>query len=151
VLYLSHYLKRHRQQYYDRLQAIRDQGDWEGWLSFFLDGVTEVSVQATETTRRILRLREQLRDGIIQHLGRAAGNGLKVLEHMFRQPIVSVNEVMELTGITYPAANQLVHRLVKQGVLTEMTGQARNRRFFIDKYVALFIDDTTETPAKVFE
>jgi Fic family protein len=151
VLYLSHYLKRHREEYYDRLQAIRDSGDWEGWLAFFLGGVAEVSVQATETARRILRLREQLRDGIIQHLGRAAGNGLKVLEHSFSQPIVSVNEVMDLTGITYPAANQLVHRLVKQGVLTEMTGRLRNRRFFVDKYVALFIDDTTEAPMQVSE
>src|SRR5262249_24486028 len=61
VLYLSHYLKRHRQEYYDRLQAVRDSGDWEGWLEFFLRGVADVSAQATETARRVLLLREDHR------------------------------------------------------------------------------------------
>ena len=54
VLYLSHYFKRHRQMYYERLQSVRDAGDWEGWLEFFLRGVAEVSGQATNTARRIL-------------------------------------------------------------------------------------------------
>lgn len=61
VLYLSHYFKRHRQEYYDRLQAVRDNGDWEGWIKFFLHGITDVSAQATETAKRILELRENLR------------------------------------------------------------------------------------------
>ncbi len=142
VLYLSHYLKRHRQEYYDRLQAIRDSGDWEGWLEFFLKGIIEVSKQATETARSILRLRENLRDSITRNLGGVAGNGLKVLEHLFRHPIISVNEVKTLTGTTFAAANQLVQRLVEYRVIREMTGQARHRRFQFDDYVALFIDET---------
>lgn len=149
VLYLSHYFKQHRQSYYDHLQAVRDAGDWEGWLRFFLRGVTDVSGQATETARRILALREQYRDRILQHFGGAAGNGLKVLDRLFRQPIVSVNEVKKLTGTTYPAANQLVQRLVEQRVLREFTGQARNRRFRFDDYIALFTDEVTESPPAV--
>jgi cell filamentation protein, protein adenylyltransferase len=144
VLYLSHYFKSHRQPYYDRLQAVRDAGDWEGWLDFFLRGVTEVSAQASETARRILALRERLRERITGTLGGAAGNGLKVLEHLFRHPIISVKEVRSLTGTSYPAANQLVQRLVELGVLREMTGRARNRRFRFDEYVALFTDDQRE-------
>lgn len=144
VLYLSHYFKRHRQYYYDRLQAVRDTGDWEGWLDFFLHGVMEVSTQAAETARRILALRERLRERITETLSGAAGNGLKVLEHLFCQPIISVEEVQLLIRTSYPAANQLVQRLVELGVLREMTGQARNRRFRFEEYVALFTDDPIE-------
>jgi len=80
VLYLSHYFKRHRQEYYERLQAVRDRGEWEAWLAFFLRGVAEVAVEAAETARRILQLREEHRSAITDRLGRAAGNGHRVLE-----------------------------------------------------------------------
>src|SRR6476661_769269 len=75
VLYLSHYFKRHRQSYYEHLQAIRDDGAFEEWLEFFLTGVLEVSLEASATARRILALREQHRDLIAANLGGAAGNG----------------------------------------------------------------------------
>ena len=138
VLYLSHYFKRHRQSYYDLLQAIRDNGAWEDWLEFFLRGVAEVSVQAADTSRRILILRETHRNLITENLGYSAGNGHRVLERLFERPIVSVNEVRDFTRTTYPAANQLVERLVKIGILSEITGQPRNRRFRYDPYVGLF-------------
>src|SRR5437762_763146 len=80
VLYLSHYFKRHRSEYYERLQAVRDDGDWERWLAFFLLGVAQVSAQATETARRILALREEHRSRITDHFGRAAGHGHRVLD-----------------------------------------------------------------------
>lgn len=141
VLYLSHYFKKHRQEYYDRLQAVRDAGDWEGWLAFFLRGVEDVSKQATETARRILALREDHRLMITDRLGRAAGNGHRVLEHLYRRPIVSVNEVQELIGTTYPAANELVARLTTLGIVSEFTGNARNRRFIYHSYTSLFQGD----------
>ncbi len=144
VLYLSYYFRRHRQRYYDLLQAIRDRGAWEDWLQFFLRGVADVSVQATETSRRILALRETHRTAIADNLGYSAGNGHRVLERLYQRPILSVNEVRELTGTTYPAANALVERLVKIGILTEVTGQARNRRFRYDAYVRLFDEPGNE-------
>jgi len=131
VLYLSHYFKRHR-------QAVRDQGDWETWLGFFLQGIIEVSAEAAETARRILLLREQHRAAITEHLGRAAANGHKVLEVLFERPIVAVGEVQERTGTTYAAANNLVARMANLGILVEITGNARNRRFSYDPYVKLF-------------
>lgn len=144
VLYLSHWFKRHRQTYYDRLQAVRDEGDWEAWLTFFLRGVAEVSEQATQTARRILALREEHRTRITDHFGRAAGNGHRVLETLYRRPIVSVKQVREMTGTTNPAANELVRRFVEQGILLEVTGQKRNRRYRYDGYVRLFSDGTDE-------
>lgn len=140
VLYLSHYFKQHRAEYYNRLQAVRDDGDWEGWLAFFLQGVAQVSAESTETARRILALREDHRAVITENLGRAAGNGHRVLEHLYDKPIVSVSDVREITGTTYASANTLVARLVGLGVVVEMTGNARNRRFRYEPYVQLFDD-----------
>ena len=138
MLYLSHYFKRHRAAYYDHLQAVRDTGDWESWLAFFLRGVAAVSAEATETARRILALREDHRTLITSQLGRGAGTGHRVLERLYERPIVSVDDVAGLTGITYAAANDLVRRLVEHGVLTEVTGQRRHRRFRYDPYIRLF-------------
>ena len=141
VLYLSHYFKRHRQSYYDHLQAVRDTGDFESWIAFFLTGVIEVSTEAAATVRRILILRERHRGLITDRLGRAAGNGHRTLEYLFEHPIVSVGEIRALTGTTYPAANQLVERLTEIGVLAELTGRRRHRRFSYAEYVALFGDE----------
>lgn len=148
VLYLSHYFRRHRQAYYDHLQAVRDRGEWEKWLGFFLRGVIEVAGEAAETARRIQLLREAHRAAITSELGRAAGNGHRVLESLFDRPIVTVSDVQRLTGTTYAAANNLVARLAGLGILLEMTGYARNRRFRYDSYVRLFAD---EVPAEGVE
>lgn len=142
VLYLSHYFKRHRQSYYERLQAIRDAGDFEGWLVFFLRGVAEVSVQAADTARRILELREQHRHAITDRLGRAAGNGHRVLEQLYEMPILSVKDVQRLLGTTFAGANQIVQRLADLQIVSEITGQARHRRFRYDAYVRLFDEAT---------
>lgn len=93
VLYLSHYFKRHRAEYYDRLQAVREVGDWEGWLAFFLRGVAEVATKATHTAAAILRVREEHRNRITKALGRAAGNGHRIMENLFHHPIVTVATV----------------------------------------------------------
>jgi Fic family protein len=141
VLYLSHYFRRHRQTYYDRLQAVRDRGAWEEWLAFFLEGVEQVSTEAAETAKRILVLREQHREAITTQLGRAAANGHRVLESLFNRPIISVRDARNLTGSSYPAANKLVSRLVDLGILHEITGYSRNRRFRYDPYIRLFTDE----------
>jgi len=141
VLYLSHYFKKHRQVYYELLQAVRDRGAFEEWLAFFLRGVTEVSVEAADTARRILELREAHRREITERFGRAAGNGHRVLERLYEQPIVSVSNLMSLLGTTFAGANQIVQRLVEIGVLREFTGQARHRRFRYDAYVRLFEEE----------
>ena len=145
VLYLSWFFKQHRQQYYDELQSVRDAGTWERWLAFFLRGVVEVSVQATDTARRILSLREEHRRMITEGFGRAAANGHRVLEHIYEYPIVSVSDVQELTGTTYTAANNLVARMAGCGILREFTGRTRHRRFRYQDYIDLFHDNESET------
>jgi Fic family protein len=117
---------------------VRDTGDWEGWLAFFLRGVAEVANQATQTVAAILRMREDHRARITERLGRAAGNGHRILEKLFDHPIVTVATVRKWLDITPAGANQLVSRLVDAGVLSEITGYARNRRFRFEPYVQLF-------------
>lgn len=138
VLYLSWYFKQHRQEYYDELQSVRDHGTWERWLMFFLQGVEEVSQQATDTARQILVLREEHRMIITGHLGRAAGNGHRVLEHLYESPFISVADVQRLTGTSYTAANNLIKKMVQCEILKEYTGQVRNRRFWYQSYMNLF-------------
>lgn len=141
VLYLSHYFRQHREQYYRLLQRVRDEGDWEGWLKFFLDGISEVSNGATETARAIVALRERHRAEVTANFGRAAGNGLRILERLFERPFVTVAQVSESLGITFPPANELVRRMVQQGILEEVTGQERYRVFRYAPYIGLFAAD----------
>lgn len=138
VLYLSHYFKRYRQTYYDRLQAVRDTGDWEGWLEFFLQGIAEVANEAADTARRILEMREHYRQTITDGLGRGAANGHRVFEFLFDRPIINVKQVADLLDVTPAAANNIVHRLEGLGVLREYTGFARNRRYRFEPYLRLF-------------
>jgi Fic family protein len=93
VLYLSHYFKRHRAEYYDCLQAVRDGGDLEGWLGFFLRGVTAVSREDAQTAAATLRVRDECRERIAARMGRAAANGYRNLERLFDHPIVAVATV----------------------------------------------------------
>jgi len=146
LLYLSYYFKRNRTDYYDRLQAIRDKGDWEGWLKFFLQGVYEVAQEATATARKIVNLREEHRQLITEHFGRGAGRALMVLEALYHRPIVSVAWVEDLTKLTYANANNVVKQLCDVGLLKESTGGKRNRQFRYDPYLMLFRDVEVDTP-----
>ena len=142
VLYLSWYFNRYRQQYYEKLQAIRDRGAWEDWLVFFLRAVEETSIRAATTARRILSMRERDRQVINDQLGRAAANGHRLLDLLYEFPFTSVNEVRELTGTTFASANALVARMVEYDLLREYTGHHRNRRYLLHQYVGIFTDSS---------
>jgi Fic family protein len=143
LLYLSYYFRKNRLEYYDRLQAVRDHGDWEGWLKFFLRGVFEVSQEATETARKIVNLREQHRQILTQRLGRTTSAGLTLLESLYARPVISVQRVVEVTGLAYANANKLVARFEDLGLLTESSGRRRDRRFSYQPYLDLFSDAET--------
>ncbi len=138
VLYLSHQLKQHRLAYYEALQAVREEGAWENWVIFFLRAVAAAAIDATETARRIVDLRERHRDLIISQLGRGAGTGLRLLEALYRRPLIDVPKAQKILGVTFQAANNLVTRLEALGVLEELTGQARHRVFRYSEYANLF-------------
>jgi Fic family protein len=141
LLFLSYYFKKHQTEYYDRLQAVRDRGDWEGWLKFFLRGVYEVAEKATATARTILRLREGHRKLIQERMGRSAGRALSILESFYTGPIVSVQHAATSAGVTFKSANIILQELAEMGLLKETTGRKRNRRFSYMPYLALFKDE----------
>ena len=136
LLYLSHYLKANRTEYYERLTAIRLHGDWEGWLRFFLRGVAQVSMQASETARNIIALREKQR---AQYATNA--NALKLIDALFERPFVTVTQCSEILGVSFITANKLVAQFEKSGVLNEVTGGDRNRVFRFQPFLALFTDE----------
>jgi Fic family protein len=138
LLYTSLYFKEHRDDYIDRLQAIRDDGDWEGWLAFFLDGVAQVATEATETATRITDLRERDRGRVGAGLGRRVASALALLDQLFRQPVVSVKLVQAMLHVTQPTASALVGALAEFGLLREITGHRRNRLFAYGEYLDLF-------------
>ena len=143
LLYLSHYLKMFRTEYYDRLMAVRETGDWEGWLRFFLDGVASTAEEAAATASAIVALRERHR-ALIQD--EAGINGLRLLDMLFRRPLVNVNLVAQELGVVFATANRLVEQLERAGLLKETTGGQRNRRYRYAPYLALFADQDLSPP-----
>jgi Fic family protein len=136
VLYLSAFLKRHRGEYYERLSAIRDQGDWEGWLRFFLRGVAETAEEATDTAQAIYRLRsEHIR--LVEDAGLGA-RGRRLLDLLLQQPVVNVHLLDRELSLPFSTANRLLSRFEAIGIVQEATGGRRNRRFRYGQYLALF-------------
>lgn len=148
LLYLSRYLKRHRTEYYDRLTAIRESGDWEGWLRFFLKGVAEVSRGAGETGRRILHLRETHRGMLTSRTGVNVPFSLRLLEDLFRRPLTTIAATASMLGCSTNTAGKLLNHFRDLGLMVETTGFERNRRFAYQPYLDLFAepDPPPETP-----
>jgi Fic family protein len=140
LLYISYYFKKYRAEYYDRLQAVRDTGNWEGWLKFFLRGVYEVAQEASATARQIVNMKEEHRQLLLSEMGRRSGNAIALLESLYFRPIFTVEHVQAITNLSYPNANTLVKDLCDLGLLEEITGQKRNRAFSYAPYLDVFRD-----------
>lgn len=143
LLYLSFFLKKNRSEYYDRLQAVRDAGQWEQWLKFFLKGVAEVAEEATATARKIVQLREAHRKVVTDHLGRSTNRALTLLEALYRQPVVSMANIRDTYGLTFQAASDIAKQFSLLRILKEITGQKRNRLFAYSRYLSLLGESLT--------
>lgn len=141
LLYVSYFFKLRRLEYYDRLQAIRDQGDWEGWMRFFLTGLAFVADEATSIARQITNRRETDRQAITARLRRLSGRALDLHDRLFHKRIVTVQTVEKMLGVNYQYANRLVRSLEEIGLLREVSGQRRNRRFGYGAYLDLLTAD----------
>jgi Fic family protein len=133
LLYLSVFLKEHRAEYYDRLTAVRANGDWEGWVKFFLKGISETAKLASDTGGKIIRLREQHRTVLSKNI-----HGLALLDSLFDRPHIDVKRAAEVMQCSVVTAGKVVRELALLGLLEEMTGQTRNRVFRYQPYLALF-------------
>lgn len=141
LLYLSLYLKKNRAAYYELLQHVRETGDWESWLDFFLAGVDETARQATDTVSRLLKLFQADRTRIYE-LGRAAGSAPRVHEFMQKQPVVTSSRLTRELSLSKPTVNAALTLLVEQGIVAELTGQARSRIFAYKEYLRILGEGT---------
>jgi len=141
MLYLSLYFKNRREKYYDLLQGVRMDGDWEAWLRFFVEGVKETSELAVGTVRRLLGLFEADRKRI-QSTGRALGSTLRVHQSLQKSPIATIGKVSRLTGLTVATVNASLRRLEELGIVGELTGRERSRRFGYLKYISILNEGT---------
>jgi Fic family protein len=137
LLYLSLFFKEHRNEYYDRLMLVRDEGDWEAWIEFFLRGVRNVSQQATDRAREILRLHDRHR-ALIEEKIPGSLVGVRLLEFLFRHPVISAKHVGRALRVSAPTTYHLIDQFQNLGLLEEMTGRRRNRFFRYQPYLSLF-------------
>jgi Fic family protein len=144
LLYLSLYLKENRAAYYELLDRVRREGDWEAWLAFFLAGVRETAEGAVATAHRLAALFQEDR-GKLEPTGRRAGSALRVHEALKARPIQSLPALCAATGLSFPAASSAMDLLVQLGIARERTGKRRNRLFVYDRYLAI-LNEGTERP-----
>ena len=136
VLYLSLYFKSNRHLYYDLLQRVREGGDWETWLEFFLTGVKETSDQAVETARQILDLFERDRLSI-ERIGNAAASALRVFQILQRTPIIGVSSVAAALHLSPPTVRKSIKHLERLGILRELSGRKRGKQYVYDDYLTI--------------
>lgn len=131
VLYLSAYFEANREAYYDHLLAISQRGDWAEWFHYFLQGVQNEAEDTIQRIKHLQSLRDEYRK-LFQKTGRTA-RILQLIDWLFAQPIFTISQVAEMLTVNYPAAQRYVVQLEKEGIITEITGQARNRVYRADE------------------
>jgi Fic family protein len=141
LLYLSLFLKQHRETYYELLQKVRTEGDWEDWLDFFFQGITETSDSAVSTAQRLLHLFTEDRKRI-QESGRIAGSVLQVHHYLKGRPIASATAVGEAEKLSPATVNKALKSLVEMGIVREITGGQRNRLFAYDQVLRILSEGT---------
>jgi len=144
LLYLSYYFKRHRQEYYARLQMVREQGDWESWIKFFLRSVIEVSEQAASTAKQITNMQVEHRQ-MVQTQFRTP-SALRLLDHLYHQPVVSIHGAAAALDVKFPTARRIVQGMEGLGLLREITGKQHYRLFAYGPYLDLLREGTDPEP-----
>lgn len=141
LLYLSYYFKLHRQEYYDRLNLVREQGDYEQWIAFFLKGVIWTSESALETTKTVLSIADKHKK-LLQQRKVASPLAIGLLDYLFHKPHISIQEVATHFQISYQTAQNLIKQLVDAEILKESTGKKRDRRFNYWEYINCLAEGT---------
>jgi Fic family protein len=141
LLYLSFYLKKKRQQYYDLLMKVRTEGAWEDWIRFFLQGINETSEEAAKSAREII----QLKDKLVAELYKssiASVYAVRLIDLLFETPLISTKDIIEKLKISKEAANELVKKFEKINILEEITGKKRYKKYSFKRYIEIIARGT---------
>jgi len=136
MLYPSLYFKTHRDQYYNLLQKIRTDGDWEGWVEFFADAVKETAESAVKSANQLMKVADEDRKKI-RTIGRAAGSALRVHQALLQKPVISIPNACQLSGVWATTATMVMKQLEKLGIVKEITGGRRNRLYNYVSYMKI--------------
>jgi Fic family protein len=147
LLYLSLYFKTHRRRYYDLLNGVRTDGDWESWLEFFADAVTETADQAEKTARELIELTMNDRESV-SAFGRVSGSALRVYLAFLDRLVSDVGNIVSKVKLAPATVNKCLDKLVKAGIIKEITGHKRNRVFSYDKYIKVLARGTETTTSE---
>jgi Fic family protein len=140
-LYLSDYFERNRQLYYDNLNNVRVKNDLLQWLKFFLVGIIETGEKGISTFQGILKLKEEIDEKKLPELGKKLPTAKKLMKHLYKKPVVNVQEIQEELSVSLPTANSLIADFERLKILNEKTGWKRNREFEFTEYLNLFNDN----------
>ncbi len=141
ALYLSDYFERNKTAYVDHLMAVREGSHMREWIIFFLHGVKETAYSSIEVFRSILAIKERIEREVLPHFSyRRQENAHNLMRHLYARPVVDVKSVCQLLDAAPNTASALINDLVKHGILTEITGQQRNRLFVFHEYLSLFAE-----------
>jgi Fic family protein len=136
ALYISYYLKKNRLEYYDRMTAVRERGDYERWIKFFLRAVEESARDANETIDKLLVLREKTL-AEVKAMGRAAKTGIALLQYLEANPIIEIRKTAAAMGLSFTTVATAVGRFCDRGILVQASGERRYRTFAYEPYLAL--------------
>lgn len=142
LLYLSFYFKKNRAEYYDRLMAVRKNGDWENWIKFFLRGISEVSDEATESARAILKIKEDATNALYKKDG-TNSNYQRLLNYLFEQPFIKRSDVEQYLDVSNPTAGSILEVFCQMNILVDCTpDKARNKMYAFGKYLDILNSGT---------
>jgi Fic family protein len=142
ILYLSDFFERNRGLYHDHLMRVRETGDLRRWFKFFLVGVIETAQGSIQILDQVMKLQREV-DEQIQSLGSRASHARKVVHYLYQRPLIQVQQVSDITGLSMPSAYKLVDSFEKLGILKEMTGGKRSKQYRFEAYLRIF----TASPA----
>jgi Fic family protein len=140
LLYLSVFFEKNKQLYYDNLTLVRQKNDMRQWLKYFLVGIEQTAGDAVATLTRIFKLKADIEQNLQQQFGKRSVNALLLLQHLFKHPVINVEQAASVCNTNYRPANELVAQMCQHNILKEMTGQSRNRLFVFEPYLRIFND-----------
>ena len=138
ILYLSDFLESHRRSYYDKIMGVRFGDDVASWVKFFLEGIIVTAEKGTAALNEILALQKEYEE-IIKEMGSRSANALKLIDSMYQNPFIDITKTSNIIGQSFPTAKTLIESLVEKGILSEITGGRRGKKYVLSKYIKILL------------